>query len=78
MEITIDEVLVPFIHFYTFLIIRNASRLKKIVIANPNADEVVKILGQQTGLDMSKYQIDIVKYFDEFVLKYIEPALIKS
>lgn len=56
---------------------KRARNLKKIIIANPNAKEVIKIFREQTGLDIDKYEIVTINDFEEFVLKYIEPALAK-
>lgn len=46
-----------------------ASSLTKIVIVNPNSDEVKNHL-TMAGLDLKKYEIREVNNFEDFVLKY--------
>jgi len=50
---------------------QHAHKLKKIVVANPNADEVLRNLTNQSGLDIKNCEVETVKYFEEFVLESI-------
>lgn len=55
------------------LIALHAKNLKKIVIVNPNNQEVVTNMSQQ--LDMKRYKVEIVNTFEEFVLKKLDNIL---
>jgi hypothetical protein len=56
--------------------LQQANRLKKIIIVNPDAETVKANLGKH--IDLSKYTIEIVSTFEDFVLKHLDNYLIQG